>query len=127
MTPTEMVEKYIRIRDHKKAAEAEFKKSMERINQATEKLENMLLEHMNKNGNIKSIACEAGTVYRNKRVTATVEDAESFMAFVDAEGNTAPLDIKANKTYVEEYVAQHGAAPPGIKYTVMDHVGVRRS
>lgn len=125
MTPAEMVENYIKLRDFKKAAEAEFKKSMERTNLGMEKLEGMMLKHLDEAG-ATSIACEAGTVYRNTQFSATVEDKQEFREWLLQSGEWEAIDWRANKTYVRQAV-EEGDVIPGVKHTAVFTVGVRRS
>lgn len=126
LTPAEKVAAYIYLRDHKKAAEDEFKKSLERTTQAMEKLEGELLQHLQETG-AQSLACEAGTVYRNTQLNATVENRDDFLKFINKHKAWEALDVKANKTFVREYMEEHGDVIPGVKVTQRATVGVRRS
>lgn len=126
MKPAEMVANYIRLRDYKKAADEEFKKSMEKVNLAMGKLEAQMLEHLNESG-ANSIACDQGTVYRNTQYSATVEDRETFRNWVITNEEWEAVDLKANKTFVKDYANEKGEVPPGVKFTQMHTVGVRRS
>lgn len=123
-TPAELVAQYITLRDHKKAADAEFKKSMERVNLAMEKLEGQLLQALQDLG-ADSIACDAGTVYRNTQNSATVKDAKAFRDWVVNEGNWDVVDLRANKVAVQQLL-EAGTEVPGVKFTSVHTVGVRR-
>jgi hypothetical protein len=125
-TPAEKVAAYIKLRDYKKAAEDAFKESMKRTYDAMEKLEGELLSHLNETG-ANSLACDNGTVYRNMQVSATVENREAFRAYVMEHDLWEAMDIRANKTFVREYMEQKGETLPGIKVTTLATVGVRRS
>ena len=125
-TPAEKVQFYIRLRDHKKASDEEYKKSMERVNAAMDKLEAELLQILIDTG-ADSLACPNGTVYRNTQVSATVEDREAFLNYVMQNGEFEALDVKANKSFVRNMAEQNGEVPPGVKYTSMHTVGVRRA
>ena len=120
-----LVADYIKLRDYKKSAEDEFKKSMERVNQAMDKLAGMALEHMTASG-ADSIATPAGTVYRNTQWTASVKDKAAFLDYVRNEGEWDALDVRANKTYVRETVSE-GKDVPGVLLSSVHTVGVRRS
>lgn len=126
MTPAQKVAAYIKLRDYKKAAEDAFKASMQRTYEAMEKLEGELLTHLNDTG-ANSLACDDGTVYRNTQMSATVENREAFREFVVANDLWEAMDIRANKTFVKEFMEQKGEALPGIKVTTLATVGVRRS
>lgn len=126
MKPADMVASYIRLRDYKKQADDEYKKSMEKVNQAMEKLEGQMLNHLNESG-ADSIACGAGTVYRNTQYSASVENRDQFIEWVLAKPERLEaLDVKANKTFVKDMASDAGEVPPGVKFTQMATVGVRR-
>jgi hypothetical protein len=124
MTPAEMIANYVKLRDYKKAAADEFSKSMEKVNQAMQKLEAKLLESLDQSGS-NSISCDAGTVYRNTQHSAVVRDRKAFLDYILATGDWDALDVKANKTYVREQ-AEKAALVPGVELTSVYTVGVRR-
>ncbi len=126
MTSAQKVAAYIKLRDFKKSAEDEFKKSMERTNAAMDKLEAELLDELNSSG-AKSIACDAGTVYKNMQLSATVENREAFKAYCEENDLWEAMDIKANKTFVKEMMEKTQTVPPGLKVTQLQTVGIRRS
>lgn len=126
LTPAEKVAAYIKLRDFKKSADDEFKKSMVKVNQAMEKLEAELLDVLNQSG-ANSLSCDDGTVYKNMQVSATVENRAAFLGHVQKTGMWEALDVKANKTFVKEYMEEQGQILPGLKVTQVATVGVRRS
>lgn len=126
MTTAQKVEAYIKLRDHKAAANEEFKASMERTNQAMERLEAELLAELNASG-ANSLACPAGTVYRQTQLSATVENRDEFREFCVSRGLWEAMDIKANKTFVREFMDENGQPVPGVKVTQTLTVGIRRS
>lgn len=126
LTPAERVAAYIRLRDYKKAAEEEFKKSLKRVNDAMEKLEGELLNDLNASG-ANSLSCDAGTVYKNTQFSATVENREAFREYVVKNDLWEAMDIRANKTFVKEFMEREGTPLPGVKVTQIATVGVRRS
>ena len=124
-TPAEMVELYIKLRDHKKEAEEEFSASMERTRQGMAKLESMILGHLNDTG-LDNVKCSAGTAYRKTDYSATVKDRDAFLKFIQESGLWDLLDARANKKFVREYTEQT-AAVPGVDLSSISSVGVRRS
>lgn len=124
MTPAEMVAMYIKLRNYKKAAQEEFDKSMERPNAGLKKLESMLLKHLNENELDNVSAKGIGTAYRNTSHSATVEDRESFRAYIVDNDAWALADIRANKKTVREAL-EKGVEVPGVKFTSVVTIGVR--
>lgn len=120
-----LVANYIKLRDYKKKADDDFEASMVRVNEAMKKLEAQALDYMSNTG-AESIATEAGTVYRNTKYTATVQDKEAFRKFVEEHGEWEALDMRANKTYVREMMTA-GNPVPGVTLSAINTVGVRRS
>jgi hypothetical protein len=126
LTPAEKVAAYIKLRDFKKSAEEEFKKSLQRPMEAMDKLEAELLEYLNTSG-ANSLACDAGTVYKNTQLSATVENREAFMDYIRKHDVWEALDVKANKSFVKDFMEEHGQPLPGLKVSQLATVGIRRS
>lgn len=125
MTPAQMVRNYRRLRDHKQAAEKEFKEGMVRVTDGLKVLESKILEHLTKNG-LNNISSDFGTAYINTKFTATVKDRVEFLRWVIANDKWDALDVKANKTYVRT-VMDEGEEVPGVKLSSINIVGIRRS
>lgn len=125
LTPASMVENYIKLRDYKKKAEDEFKEGMERVRLGMEKLESMILQHLNETG-LDNIKCDAGTAYRKVEYSATVKDREAFLKYLRESEDWDALDARANKKYVREKTEQ-AVMIPGVEMSSITNVGVRRS
>lgn len=125
MTPAEMINRYVMIRDHKKKAVDEFEVTMKPVNDALAKLENLLLDTLNTQ-QAESIKSEFGTVYRTTHTSATVKDREAFLNFVRDHEQFEALDVRANKTFVKEFMEANGPIP-GVEMSSMQKVGVRRA
>lgn len=125
MNAGQATEMYIKLRDTKADKDKAHKASLEKLVAAMDKIEGALLEHMIESGT-NSVASDAGTAYKSTQLSATVEDKETFMAFVKETDQFEALDIKANKTFVAEYMAENQEAPPGVKTSQMATIGVRR-
>ena len=125
VTVAQKVARYIKLRDHKKAADEEYKKSMERVNKAMEVLANDLHAYLLESG-AEHIGCDTGTVYLKTEVSCTVEDREKFLAFCKDNEEWDALDVKANKTFARELMEKGEELPPGVKVSAYQTVGVRR-
>lgn len=120
------IEQYVKLRDMIKEKDDAHKKVMEPYRDALEKLNNLLLDHLNTIGG-DSVKTEHGTVYRTVKKSASLEDADAFMKHVIKGEHWELLDRKANKTAVEAYVDENGVLPPGVKWSSISQVGVRRA
>lgn len=126
LTPAQKVAAYIKLRDFKKSAEDELKKSLKRTVEAMDKLEAELLDELTKSG-ANSLACDQGTVYKSMQLSATVENRQDFLDHISQNDLWEALDVKANKTFIKEYMEKNQAVLPGLKVTQLTTVGIRRS
>lgn len=125
LTIEQRVEQYVTLRDMIKEKNDAHKAAMEPFNTALAGLNNLLMQHLQTLG-VESAKTGAGTVYQKTRNTASIEDGDVFMKFVISSEAFELLDRKANTTAVQDYVATHGTLPPGVKFSSMVDVGVRR-
>ncbi len=125
LSPGQATEMYIKLRDTKKQKDDEHKESLKKLVAAMDKIEAGILEFLNSSG-ANSIASDAGTAYKSTQISATVEDKELFMSFVKETDQFEALDIKANKTFVKDYMEENQEVPPGVKVSQMSTIGVQR-
>jgi len=125
-TPAELVEAYIKLRDKKEAAQDEFKKSLEQTNKLMEMLESILLQKLDELGMDSLTAKGVGTVYRNHKDSATVENKAEFREYLESTNDWDAVDLKANKTVARDR-ANSGTPLPGVKFSSIITVGIRRS
>ena len=126
MTPGQATEMYIKLRDTKKEKDEAHKKSLEKLVAAMNKIEAGILEFLDASGS-NSIASDAGTAYKSTQVSATLEDKEAFRKFVIETEQWDAIDMKANKTFVKDYMEENSEVPPGVKVSQIYTVGVQRS
>lgn len=126
MNITEVVEKYIALRDKKTALKREYEAKVEAIDQMLDKVEALLLANMQEQG-VDSYKTSAGTAYKSVRASASVADRESFMRFIQETGEWSMLDVRANKTAVQEYREANNDLPPGVNWSEQIVVNIRRS
>ena len=126
MKMSDLVAKYIELRDKKAEYKAEYDVKVGRIEEALDKIEAKLLEVFDSAG-MDSVKTEAGTAYVSTRTAASVADRDSFMEFVRTNDEWPLLEIRASKATVEEYRSQHDDLPPGINWREERVVNIRRS
>lgn len=130
------VAQFVKLRDLIKKKDDEHKEQMRPIRDLLEKLNSVLLDHLNQTG-AESAATLAGTVYKTSKKSASMADKSAFWAWVVATGDWDLIDFKANPVAVEEFINKQVEAakddpsivpspPPGINYSVTNVVGVRR-
>lgn len=129
-TPTADISKrvgqYIALRDEIKRLDDEHKLKMKVFRETLEKLNGVLLEHLNTiNG--ESVRTDAGTVYRTEKKSASLADPDAFMHFVVENEAWDLLDRKANVIAVADFIKEQSATPPGVNFSSRFEVGVRRA
>lgn len=120
------VAQYIALRDKVKTMEEAHKGLLKPIKETMDMVEGKLQKFMadNKSDAIKT---EAGTCYLTSRSHAALADPEAFKRFVKENQAWDMLDWKANSTAVRDYIHEHKAQPPGVNFTTIQQIGVRRS
>lgn len=124
MNTQEKITNYLRLRAHKKAADAEYKMSMERVTAAMGRLETDLMVDIEASGG-NSLSGDGGTVYIRVQSSASVKDRDAFFKYVFQTKNLELLDARANKAVVRELQAA-GTVVPGVNYTEIKQIGVRK-
>lgn len=120
------VDQYVRLRDLIKSQDDEHKEKMKPYREALEKLNGLLLAHLNQIGG-DSVKSDAGTVYRTEKKSASIADGDAFMRYVIDNEAFDLMDRKANVTAVVDYIEENHAPPPGVNFSSTYVVGVRRA
>jgi len=119
------VDQYVRLRDLIKTKEDEHKAAMKPYKEMLDKLNSVLLDHLNTiNG--ESVRTDTGTVYRTEKKAASLADPDAFMRYVIGSEAWDLLDRKANVTAVSDFIEENNAPPPGVNFSTTYVVGVRR-
>lgn len=121
-----LIDQYVKLRDRLKKADDEHKKKMDPAKQYLEALNNRLLQTLNTAGG-ESIKTARGTAYRTEKKSATIKDSVAFRDYVVANELFDMVDWKANATAVEEHIKDFEGTPPGVEFTTVFLVGVRRA
>lgn len=125
VTIEQRIEQYVKLRDMIKDKDDAHKKAMEPYRTTLEKLNGVMLNHLNSIG-ADSVKASSGTVYRTTKRSASLEDGDAFMRHVITKEAWELLDRKANVAAVEAYFSENGVLPPGVKISSQQVVGVRR-
>jgi hypothetical protein len=125
MEASELVEKYIELRDKKAEIKKEYEAKTQKLDEVLDKIESTLLKTFQDSG-LESISTKAGTAYTSSRSTAKVADKDLFMQFVINGENWEFLENRCSKEAVEQYKAANNDLPPGISWSEIRTVNVRR-
>lgn len=127
LNKAEVVETYIKLRDRRAKRKAEYEAADASDREKQEKIEAYLLKEFNESG-LDSIKTPAGTAYKSSKVSVTTADKEAFFnEWVVPNQAWEFLDIKPNKTAVQQYKAAHEDIPPGLNWSETLTINVRRS
>jgi hypothetical protein len=126
MKMSELVEKYIQLRDKKAQYKAEYDAKVSTIEELLNKIEGKFLQVFEQSG-MDSVKTEAGTAYKSTRISVTTGDKDAFMEFVRTNDEWPLLEVRPSKSAVEEYRAAHDDLPPGINWRAEQVVNIRRS
>jgi hypothetical protein len=122
------VGQFVKVRDLIAEIKERHKEELKKPTETLELLNSALLAHLIQVGadsvNIKGV----GTVSRTTKKTASIEDMSAFWTFIVSQGLFEMVDKKANVPRVEEYMKENnGSLPPGVNFSSIDRVGVRRA
>jgi hypothetical protein len=123
---TTLVTKYIAARDLKARIVADHKKKLEPLEAAMEKTEAAILDFFNKH-DMESARCAAGTAYKSSKSSATVTDMDAFLDFVRENDAWHFLERRVSKVAVDEMVEATKDLPPGVNYSRIASIGIRRA
>jgi len=126
MKLSEVVDKYIQLRDKKAELKREYDAKVATIDTTLDQIEAKLLEVFDSTG-MESTRTESGTAYVSTRTSASVVDRDAFMDHVKRHGDWTLLEVRCSKVAVEQYKAANNEVPPGVNIREERVVNVRRS
>lgn len=122
----DLVRAYVTLRDQKAALKAEQAEALKPYDEALAKLEARALAVLSQSG-VESMKTSAGTVYSTTFTSATVSDKSAFMDYVTSNEAFDLLDVRANKTAVQDFLTANNDVPPGVTVRRELKVGFRRA
>lgn len=126
MKVSEVVGEYVELRDKKLQLKADFDARVKPIDERMEQIENKLLEVFEATG-IDSVKTDLGTAYKSEKSTASVADKSAFLDHIKEHDDYQLLEVRANKTAVEQYKEVNEALPPGVNWRSEVTVNFRRA
>jgi hypothetical protein len=122
VTYDKVVKTFVKIRDARAAAAAEFKAKDDELKAQMDRLEMFMLQQMQDIG-IESFKTAAGTAYKVETMVPGSNDWDAFYKWVHETGNAEFFFKRIRKEAVQEYMDSHnGETPPGV--TVFSKFGV---
>lgn len=123
ITIDEVTAAYIKTRDEI----ASINKQIDELKDLQKRREEWMQMYLEAN-KLKNVKTEAGTVYTLRKESITVGDWDTFYAWVKEHKHEDFLAHSAAKTSILEYMGKDRSEPipPGLNYTVVRAVGVRK-
>ena len=117
---------HINIRDARTQLRKQYEESDAELKKAQEKLEGVMLDHLNKHG-MESVRTDAGTFYRQEEMTPSASDWNALYQWIKDNDAWDALERRIKKTFIKEYAEGHqGGLPPGVSVFREFVVRVRR-
>ncbi len=121
------ISQYVALRDKISAIKKADAERLEPFNDMLLALNNLLQRHLDTLGADNASVKGAGTVYKTISRSVSIEDGDAFRRHVIGTQQFELLDWKANGPAVDEFMKEHdGHLPPGVKYSSIAKVNVRR-
>lgn len=120
------ITKYVELRDDLERIEKEAKLKKEPIAQAMETIASVLMKLANDQG-VKSFKSAAGTAFIKATSRCGVGNWDETLKHIVENNAYNLLNRAVNKTAVEEYITAHEVPPPGVTWTVMNELQIRRA
>lgn len=126
MQLSDLIGKYVELRDKKAELKAAYTEKAAKIDTVLAKIEGKLLETFDQSGT-ESVRTEFGTAYKSTVVSCTTADKGAFLKFVQDNDAWPLLDARPLKSAIIEYKDQHQDIPPGLNWRSEIVVNVRRT
>lgn len=126
MKVDELTKLYVETRDAVRALETEYDEKKKPYKEKLDKIEGVLLAILEKTGS-EAIRTEYGTVHTTTRSTASIVDGSIFKAFILDMKLYDLVDWRANAPAIKAYTQGSGSLPPGVNFSTITRVGVRRA
>lgn len=114
MTPADMIEKYIALRNKVNKIEQRHKDELAPYTKVREQLENLLLAHLNDTGT-DSTKCKFGTAFKSTATSVTVKDWATTLTYIKDNALWDLLEARVSKTAVVEIIEETKKPVPGVQ------------
>jgi len=122
-----VISAYVATRDEITEKTRVFEESINELKELQQRRESFLKGELDRLG-VESFKTAHGTAFVAWKDSATVKDAQAFMTWVgeDFEAHKQYLENRVSKTAVKQALDEGNPPPPGVDYTKIKDVQVRR-
>lgn len=125
MTPADIIQKYIAIRDKVASITEAHEAALKPYADALVTLEGLMMNHLAENG-LDNVKSEFGTAFKKTGTRVRVADRAAFDAFVVEQDSLSWFTNAVSKEKIVEYVKENNCAPPGVDVTYITDVQFNR-
>jgi hypothetical protein len=126
MTVDQVIAGCLELRRKKEALVEKHKAELAPLNEGMMKLEAWLQAELQRLG-LQNFKGASGTAFLQTTTSATSKDWDATLKWIIETGAYEFLERRVSKTVVQEYMEQHGEAPPGVSVTRETEVRVRKT
>lgn len=126
MTVDDVIAACLKYKAAKEAMALKHKAEVAPLTENIDKLEGWLQAELQKLG-LQNFKGASGVAFLQTTTSATSKDWEATLKWIIETGAYEFLERRVSKTVVQEYMEQHGEAPPGVSVTREIEVRVRKS
>lgn len=127
-TPDQVVAAYVATREEMKRMEEGLELRLKPMKELQERREEWLLQQINQSG-LKNLPTLHGTAYITRAESITIADWDLFLQYILENEAWEFLERRASKKAVQELMGEERdrLPPPGVNYTAVQKIGVRKS
>ena len=114
MTPAEMIEKYIQLRNKVADIKAKHVKELEPYGAVMLRLEGELLKHLNTN-KLDSVKADTGTAYKQGATSVAVQDWQAALRYIQDHEAWDLLEARVAKTAALAVIEETKKPIPGVQ------------
>ena len=127
ITPAQVIERYLEIRQTKRDLEAEHSKKLAELDATMAAMEGYLLKTMQDRGETQ-IKTAAGTAFKSPQLRVAMRSREEVIEFVKSTGSFDIFTNHISKDFIKSYMEEHDdAAPPGVETARFTACNVRKA
>jgi hypothetical protein len=125
-TAAELIDRYVQLRDKKRAIEARHKEELSKYNEFMAQLEARLLGILNDH-HMENMKTQYGTAYKSLRTSATVTDWPLTLGYIREKEEWSLLEARVSKRAAQDLIEETGQPIPGVETKSEVCVNVRKA
>lgn len=121
-----VIDGFLKLRKAADAMKERHKLELQPLNEQRLKLENWLLDQLNKAGVDSLSAKGIGTAFKQSTTSVTSEDWTATLQWIKDNNAWEMLEHRVSKSAVQDYIEGHQEIPPGISVKTEIEVRIRK-